>query len=424
MRCSSLSRRWKAPRSRSRWWWRTPASARAPRRRSRARCSTTICSARAPTSLRPRLPETTAMIRTLWLRFTDNIDPPLFALAVALLVLGMITLASAANDTPARISGQAVSILVALAVMWAVAQLQPQTLMRFALPTYALGLALLIGVALFGDVVNGARRGLTLGVTRIQPSEIMKIAMPLMLAWYFHKHETALRLREYFVASLLLLVPVMLIARQPDLGTALLVAAAGFYVIFLAGLSWKILVGLTLAGCASLPFLWSLMHDYQRRRILTLLDPSSDPLGAGYHIIQSVIAVGSGGIAGKGWLRGTQAHLEFIPERSTDFIFAVFSEEFGLIGNCLLLLLYLLLIARGLAIAANAPTFFTRLLAGAVTLTFFTYALVNMGMVSGILPVVGVPLPLISFGGTALVTLFLGIGILMSIHRHRKLVQT
>ncbi len=362
--------------------------------------------------------------KNLWLRFTDKIDAPLFALAFALLALGFITLASAAHDTPARISGQAVNILVALAVMWAVAQLQPQTLMRLALPTYALGLALLVAVALFGDVVNGARRWLNLGVTRIQPSEIMKIAMPLMLAWYFHTHEATLKLREYVVASLLLLVPVMLIARQPDLGTALLVAAAGFYVIFLAGLSWKVLVGLVLAGCASLPFMWSLMHDYQRRRILTLLDPTSDPLGAGYHIIQSVIAVGSGGLAGKGWLKGTQAHLEFIPERSTDFIFAVFSEEFGLIGNCALLLLYLLLIGRGLAIAANAPTFFTRLLAGAVTLTFFTYAFVNMGMVSGMLPVVGVPLPLVSFGGTALVTLFTGIGILMSIHRHRKLVQT
>ena len=363
-------------------------------------------------------------LRKLWLRFSGNIDPPLFALAATLLLLGLITLASAANDTPSRISGQSVSILVALTVMWLVAQLQPQTLMRFAVPAYALGLALLIAVALFGDVVNGARRWLNLGVTRIQPSEIMKIAMPLMLAWYFHKHEAALRLREYVVACLLLLLPVLLIARQPDLGTSLLVMAAGFYVIFLAGLSWKILVGLVLAGFASLPFLWSLMHDYQRRRILTLLDPTSDPLGAGYHIIQSVIAVGSGGIAGKGWLKGTQAHLEFIPERSTDFIFAVFSEEFGLLGNCLLLLLYLLLIGRGLAIAANAPTFFTRLLAGAVTLSFFTYAFVNMGMVSGILPVVGVPLPLISFGGTALVTLFVGIGILMSVHKHRKLVQT
>ena len=364
------------------------------------------------------------LFKNVWLRFTDKIDPPLFALAFALLLLGLITLASAAHDTPARISGQSASILVALAVMWTVAQFQPQTLMRFALPAYALGLALLIAVALFGDVVNGARRWLNLGVIRIQPSETMKIAMPLMLAWYFHKHEATLRLRQYFVASLLLLVPVLMIARQPDLGTALLVTAAGFYVIFLAGLSWKILVGLVLAGGACLPFLWSLLHDYQRRRILTLLDPTSDPLGAGYHIIQSIIAVGSGGLAGKGWLRGTQAHLEFIPERSTDFIFAVFSEEFGLIGNCVLLLLYLLLIGRGLAIAANAPTFFARLLAGAVTLTFFTYAFVNMGMVSGILPVVGVPLPLISFGGTALVTLFVGIGILMSIQRHRKLVQT
>jgi rod shape determining protein RodA len=363
-------------------------------------------------------------LRSIWLRLTDNIDPPLFALAFALLLLGMVTLASAAHDAPARISGQLVSILVALAVMWSVAQVPPQTLMRFALPAYALGLALLVAVALFGDLVNGARRWLNLGVIRIQPSEIMKIAMPLMLAWYFDKHEATLRLRQYFVACLLLAVPVALIARQPDLGTALLVTAAGFYVIFLAGLSWKVMLGLLFAGAASLPFLWSLLHDYQRRRILTLLDPTSDPLGAGYHILQSTIAVGSGGLAGKGWLRGTQAHLEFIPERATDFIFAVFSEEFGLIGNCVLLLLYLLLIGRGLAIAANAPTFFARLLAGAVTLTFFTYAFVNMGMVSGILPVVGVPLPLVSFGGTALVTLFLGIGILMSIHRHRKLIQT
>ncbi|HUX23942.1 MAG TPA: rod shape-determining protein RodA [Burkholderiales bacterium] len=364
------------------------------------------------------------MIKALWLRFTDNIDGPLFALVFALLALGFITLASAAHDTPARIDTQAINILVALVVMWAVAQLPPQTLIRFAVPAYVLGLALLIAVALFGDVVNGARRWLNLGVTRIQPSEIMKIAMPLMLAWYFHTHEATLRLRQYFVASLLLLVPVALIARQPDLGTALLVTAAGFYVIFLAGLSWKVLLGLLLAGCASLPFVWSLLHDYQRRRILTLLNPASDPLGAGYHIIQSVIAVGSGGLAGKGWMKGTQAHLEFIPARSTDFIFAVFSEEFGLIGNCVLLLLYLLLIARGLTIAANAPTFFTRLLAGAVTLTFFTYAFVNMGMVTGLLPVVGVPLPLVSFGGTALVTLLTGVGILMSIHRHRKLIQT
>jgi rod shape determining protein RodA len=253
---------------------------------------------------------------------------------------------------------------------------------------------------------------------------MMKIAMPLMLAWYFQKRETVLGLGDYAVAAGLLLLPIALIAKQPDLGTALLVAAAGFYVIYLAGISWKILLGMAVAGIASMPVAWSVLHDYQRRRILTLIDPTADPLGSGYHIIQSTIAVGSGGIAGKGWLNGTQTHLEFIPERATDFIFAVFSEEFGLIGNCLLLILYLALIARGLMIAANAPTFFSRLLAGAIVLTFFTYAFVNMGMVSGILPVVGVPLPLVSYGGTALVTLFLGIGILMSIHKHRKLVQT
>ena len=222
----------------------------------------------------------------------------------------------------------------------------------------------------------------------------------------------------------MLVVPVVLIARQPDLGTAVLVAAAGFYVIFFAGLSWKVLLGVGAATLAGLAPLWGLLHDYQRRRILTLLDPTQDPLGAGYHIIQSTIAVGSGGIGGKGWLKGTQTHLEFIPEKHTDFILAVFSEEFGLVGNALLLGLYILLIARGLMIAANAPTSFARLLAASITLTFFTYAFVNMGMVTGILPVVGVPLPFISYGGTALATLFVGIGILMSIHKHRKLVQT
>ncbi len=253
---------------------------------------------------------------------------------------------------------------------------------------------------------------------------MMKIAMPLMLAWYFHRREGAIRLRDFAVAAVLLAVPVALMARQPDLGTALLVAAAGFYVIFLAGLSWKVLGGLAVLALAALPPLWGMLHDYQRRRILTLLDPSTDPLGSGYHIIQSTIAVGSGGIAGKGWLNGTQTHLEFIPERATDFIFAVYSEEFGLLGNLVLLALYALLIARGLSIAAQAPTLFTRLLAGAVTLIFFTYAFVNMGMVAGILPVVGVPLPFVSYGGTALATLFIGIGILMSVYRHRKLVQT
>jgi rod shape determining protein RodA len=273
-------------------------------------------------------------------------------------------------------------------------------------------------------VVNGARRWLHVGVTRFQPSEMMKLALPLMLAWYFHKHEATLKLRNFAVGALLLIVPLALIARQPDLGTAALVGAAGFYVIFFAGLSWRVLGTLVGLGLAALPIGWGFLHGYQRKRVLTLLDPTTDPLGAGYHIIQSTIAVGSGGLWGKGWLNGTQAHLEFIPERHTDFIFAVFSEEFGLIGNVVLLVLYFLLIGRGLYIAANAATVFARLLAGGISLMFFTYAFVNMGMVSGILPVVGVPLPFLSYGGTALLTLFIGAGILMSIHRYRKLVQT
>jgi rod shape determining protein RodA len=262
------------------------------------------------------------------------------------------------------------------------------------------------------------------GVTRFQPSEMMKLALPLMLAWYFHRQESTLRLRDFAVAAVLLAIPFGLIVRQPDLGTASLVGAAGFYVIFFAGLSWRVIGAGAALGVVALFPLWGMLHDYQRRRVLTLLDPTQDPLGAGYHIIQSTIAVGSGGLSGKGWLNGTQAHLEFIPERHTDFIFAVYSEEFGLLGNLLLLVLYALLIGRGLVIAANAATVFARLLAGSMTLMFFTYAFVNMGMVSGILPVVGVPLPFLSYGGTALLTLFIAAGILMSVQRHRKLVQT
>jgi rod shape determining protein RodA len=350
-------------------------------------------------------------------------DGPLSIIIFLILCVGIVTLYSAGIDFPGRVEDQLRNIVVAFIVMWIAAIIPPQTLMRFAVPIYTVGIALLVGVAAFGMIKKGARRWLNIGVV-IQPSEIMKIAMPLLLAWFFQKREGMIRWREFLVAGLLLLVPVGLIAKQPDLGTALLVLAAGFYVIFLAGLSWKVLAGLVVAVGASLPVAWSVMHDYQRARIMTLIDPTTDPLGKGFHIIQSTIAIGSGGVAGKGWLHGTQAHLEFIPERTTDFIFAVFSEEFGLIGNSVLLVLYLLLIGRGLLIAANAPTFFSRLLAGAITLIFFTYAFVNMGMVSGILPVVGVPLPFLSYGGTALVTLGLGAGILMSVQRHRKLVQT
>jgi len=364
------------------------------------------------------------MIRQFAERLTAKIDAPLFAVVCSIMLLGLATLYSAAYQAPSRFGAQALNVLLALALMWAAAQVPPQAFLRYAIPAFVTVLVMLVCVALFGDVRNGARRWLPLGFASIQPSELMKIAMPLMLARYFHRHEQTLRVREFAIAFVLLAVPTWMIARQPDLGTALLVASAGFYVIFLAGLSWKLIAGGGAAILASLPILWGVLHDYQRRRFLTLLDPSSDPLGAGYHIIQSTIAVGSGGITGKGWLKGTQTHLEFIPERATDFIFAVYSEEFGLIGNSILLVLYLTLIMRGLMIAANAPTFFTRLLAGAITLTFFTYALVNMGMVSGLLPVVGVPLPFVSYGGTSLVTLFLGAGILMSIQYHRALVQT
>jgi rod shape determining protein RodA len=350
-------------------------------------------------------------------------DGPLALIVFLLLSVGIVTLYSAGIDFPGRVEDQLRNILVAFVVMWVAANVSPQTLMRFAVPIYTVGIGLLISVAVFGMVKKGARRWVNIGVV-IQPSEIMKIAMPLMLAWFFQKREGNIGWLEFSVAALLLAIPVGLIVRQPDLGTATLVLAAGFYVIFLAGLSWKVLIGLVVAGAASLPVMWSLLHDYQRERVMMLIDPTSDPLGKGFHIIQSTIAVGSGGLTGKGWLQGTQAHLEFIPERTTDFIFAVYSEEFGLIGNIVLMTLYLLLIGRGLLIAANAPTFFTRLLAGAITMIFFTYAFVNMGMVSGILPVVGVPLPFLSYGGTALVTLGLGCGILMSIQRHRKLVQS
>jgi rod shape determining protein RodA len=350
-------------------------------------------------------------------------DGPLALIVFLLLAVGLVTLFSAGVDFPGRFEGQLRNILVAFMVMWVAALIPPQTLMRFAVPLYTFGVALLIAVALFGLIKKGARRWLDVGVV-IQPSEIMKIALPLMLAWFFQKREGMIRWQEFLIAALILAVPVGLIMRQPDLGTSLLVLAAGFYVIFLAGLSWKVLISLAVAGGASLPLVWSLLHDYQRHRVMTLIDPTTDPLGKGFHIIQSTIAIGSGGIAGKGWLNGTQSHLEFIPERTTDFIFAVYSEEFGLIGNIVLLVLYLLLIGRGLIIAANAPTFFARLLAGSLTLMFFTYAMVNMGMVSGVLPVVGVPLPFMSYGGTALMTLGLAVGILMSIQRHRKLVQT
>lgn len=365
------------------------------------------------------------MIDRLFNVVARRIDGPLMAALAIAIALGLTVIYSASGGQSLdRVGGQGRNVLIALGALWIAANVPPQTLMRLALPIYVGGLVLLVGVALFGDVRNGARRWLNLGFVSIQPSEIMKIAVPLALAWYFHRHEEGLRMRDFAVATVILALPVALIARQPDLGTALLIFASGFFVIFLAGLSWKLIVGLAAAGLAALPFLWSMLHDYQRRRVMTLLDPMQDPLGSGYHIIQSTIAIGSGGVLGKGWLNGTQAQLDFLPERSTDFIFAVFGEEFGLAGTAVLSLLYLLIIVRGLMIAASASTTFARLTAGAITLTFFTYAFVNMGMVTGILPVVGVPLPLISYGGTALLSILIGFGILMSIATHKQLVSS
>lgn len=351
-------------------------------------------------------------------------DPVLMLILGTLTAISCIAMYSAALDYPGRFDLHLRNLLLSFGVLWVAARIPPTWMMRAAVPLFVLGILLLLAVALFGDVSKGARRWLNLGFSRIQPSELMKIAMPLMLAWFFQQRAGVRSWRDYAAASVMLAVPVYLIARQPDLGTALLVLAAGGYVIFLAGLSWWVIGALLTGTAAAAPLLWSMMHDYQRHRVMTLLDPSSDPLGKGFHIIQSTIAVGSGGFWGRGWTAGTQTHLEFIPERTTDFIFAVYSEEFGFFGNLVLLLVYLLLIARGLVIASGAASEFGRLLAGAITLIFFTYAFVNMGMVSGILPVVGVPLPLMSYGGTAMVTLGLGAGLLMSIQRHRKLVQT
>ena len=365
-----------------------------------------------------------------------GLDRQLGLILLGLAAVGFFTFLSASQNTPVQITDELRNLALSFLVMWIVSRIPPKWLEMGAVWIYGFGVALLIAVAAFGLIKKGARRWLNIGVV-IQPSEIMKIAMPLMLAWYFQKREGIQKSWDYGVAVVILAIPVFLIARQPDLGTALLVFAAGLYVIILAGLPWKWIlpfVGLGVIGilliiifggtiCAH-DVVWPFVHDYQKHRICTLLDPTSDPLGKGFHTIQSMIAIGSGGFFGKGWFQGTQAHLEFIPEKHTDFVFAVFSEEFGLLGNLILIALFFALIKRGLAISASGPNLFTRLLGASVTLIFFTYAFVNIGMVSGLLPVVGVPLPFISYGGTALVTLGFGAGILMSIHRHRRLVQS
>jgi len=363
-------------------------------------------------------------------------DGPLAFAVFVLACAGLLIMFSSGHDHGTRFVDHARNMVIAASIMFVVAQITPQRLMAWAVPIYTVGVILLVAVAIFGITKKGARRWINLGVV-IQPSEIMKIAMPLMLAWWFQKREGQLRPLDFGVASVLLILPVGLIIRQPDLGTALLVLSTGFAVLFFAGLSWRLIVPPVLLGLLGVlalvlmePVLcadgmdWKILHEYQRQRICTLLDPTRDPLGKGFHIIQGMIAIGSGGFWGKGFMQGTQTHLEFIPERTTDFIFAAFSEEFGLLGNFLLISSFFFLVYRGLSIARDGPTLFTRLLAGSVSMIFFTYAFVNMGMVSGILPVVGVPLPFISYGGTAMVTLGLGLGILMSIAKAKRLVQT
>ena len=352
------------------------------------------------------------------------LDPALLALIGSLMMIGLVTLYSAGADFPWRFTDQLRNFAVAAAVMLVAATLPPLAWMRLAVPLYLAGVLLLVAVEVAGVTVKGATRWLDVGVARIQPSELMKLALPLMLAWYFHRREGALRPLDFALAAVIVAVPVVLILKQPDLGTAALVLAAGTFVIFFAGLPWKWIFAGVAGFLALLPVAWTLMHDYQRERVLTLIDPSVDPLGKGFHTLQAMIAIGSGGVFGKGWMQGTQTHLEFIPERTSDFIFAVYSEEFGLVGNLVLLALFFGLVFRALSIASGAATLFARLLAASIALIIFTYAFVNMGMVSGILPVVGVPLPFISYGGTALVTLGLACGMLMSIQRHRKLVQS
>jgi rod shape determining protein RodA len=349
------------------------------------------------------------------------LDPLLLIGLLAVSGLGLMMLYSAGQRDLNLVIGQAMRLGLGFVIMLALAQLPPRYFRFWSPWIYLVGIVLLLAVMVAGDISKGAQRWLNLGVVRFQPSEIMKLAVPMMMAWFFADKPLPPRWWHLLGGALVTAVPFILIAEQPDLGTALVVGCAGAFALFLAGLSWLLLLGVAGVLSAVIPLFWTyVMHDYQRQRVLTFLDPESDPLGAGYHIIQSKIAIGSGGIYGKGWLNGSQSHLDFLPEGSTDFIFAAFSEEFGLVGACLLLVLYFFIIARGLYMASRAPDTYTRLLAGSLILIFFLYAFVNSGMVSGLLPVVGLPLPLFSYGGTSLVTLMAGFGMLMSIYTHRR----
>jgi len=351
-----------------------------------------------------------------------HIDLPLLMGIFALAITSFFILYSASGQEMSMIWKQLIRFVLALVIMFALAQVSSNTLKRWTPYLYTIGVVLLVAVLLAGQIGKGAQRWLDFGIFRFQPSEIMKLAVPLMVSWYLSEYPLPPDKKRLLIAMMIIGIPFILIVKQPDLGTALLVVGAGFFALFFAGMPWKLLIGFFLLGATAAPIGWSFMLDYQRQRILTLLDPEKDPLGTGYHIIQSKIAIGSGGIYGKGWLNGTQSQLDFLPERSTDFIFSAYAEEFGFVGILVLLSIYIFIIVRGLLISVQAQDTFTRLLAGSLTMTFSIYVIVNIGMVTGILPVVGVPLPLISYGGTSIVTLMAGFGILMSIHTHRKLL--
>ena len=354
-----------------------------------------------------------------------HIDLPLLLGLLVLVGVGLMVLYSASEQDTELVNKQLIRLGIAFTVMFAIAQISPDTLRYWSPWLFGIGLIMLIAVLFLGEVGKGAQRWLNLGFFTFQPSELMKLALPMLLAWYLSEANLPPKFKHVMVAVFMMLIPIFLVAKQPDLGTSLLLASSGIFVLFLAGLRWfYIITSLVMLIPASLLLWFYGMHDYQRNRVLTFLNPESDLRGSGYHINQSSIAIGSGGTYGKGWLNGTQSHLDFLPERKTDFIFPVFSEEFGLIGAILLLSIYAAIVARGLVIAAQAQNTFTRLLAGSITLTFFIYVFINIGMVSGLLPVVGIPLPLVSYGGTSMVTLLAGFGILMSIQTHRKLIAS
>ncbi len=358
-----------------------------------------------------------------WLIRSAHLDPPMLFALIALSFTGLAILYSASNQDLDLVLRQLVRVGLAFAAMLIIAQIHPNQLRRWSPWLATIGVVLLIAVAVAGDIGKGAQRWLDLGLFRFQPSEIMKLALPMVVAWYFADRALPPSLKHLCVSAILIAIPTGLIVKQPDLGTSVLIASAGLFVVFLSGISWRLIGFFTVLFASCLPLVWLNMHDYQKTRVLTFLNPESDPLNSGYHIIQSKIAIGSGGLFGKGFLNGTQSHLEFLPERSTDFVFSAFAEELGLVGGLLLLSLYLFIVIRGLVIATQAQDTYTRLLAGSLTLTFFVYVFVNIGMVSGLLPVVGLPLPLMSYGGTSMVTIMAAFGVLMSIHTHKKMIR-